>query len=554
MAIDPKIKGVSQVYAQNTYDVQYHLLRATDVDQSVETKGVYVQSLSPASIINFTIQETLANWVTSATMIVQYTPTANEDFLVNDGKDLLYVRILPIFPGGTNPNADMKQWKLEYTFSIHDIVDYSFPAGMEAIPTNVGARVQKLSLVDYRFHKLKTNDLLYSSGLNPDGLSTTDLKRPTGIIIQDILKLSGLARAIPTDTTLWDKGNNFFYTSPVGSTAEEDLMYVLNHHSSQSKTTVSFSTSDNLDLISKTGALAPDLNVDIYDFCLLKCMRDSDMSYTINTTNLTPGVSGQPQDLYIGQMSLLPISNYFKGAGNTADAPGIKQTEHFFISSNSEVDSQGKGNFQPYRSPVSKNVDYNKDVKIVGYSEIIHYTSIDIPSEVNEELFKSRMVNYVNTSTGSFNIEVLPHRIETARKYIGQQYINNLYKSGGAKPEDYFLIEIDKNKKTLSNTDPTFSLYGDSDQTAIRQTEGIHHLLKLGIFLNTGINFRAKGLSIRQAGVFIGIDKPSGLQQSTDDKLLGQYFVIDVKHVFEGEAYYNDITAVKIHRFNVKKT
>jgi hypothetical protein len=34
------------------------------------------------------------------------------------------------------------------------------------------------------------------------------------------------------------------------------------------------------------------------------------------------------------------------------------------------------------------------------------------------------------------------------------------------------------------------------------------------------------------------------------DKFYGQWFVINVRHVFESELYYNEITAVKLHRFD----
>ena len=38
-----------------------------------------------------------------------------------------------------------------------------------------------------------------------------------------------------------------------------------------------------------------------------------------------------------------------------------------------------------------------------------------------------------------------------------------------------------------------------------------------------------------------------------EDKFYGQWFVINVKHVIESEIYYNDITAIKIHRFEALK-
>lgn len=96
---------------------------------------------------------------------------------------------------------------------------------------------------------------------------------------------------------------------------------------------------------------------------------------------------------------------------------------------------------------------------------------------------------------------------------------------------------------------PTFNNEGDSTKPEIRAISGMYRLLHTGLFQNTCINFTVPGLTLRQAGKFIGIDRPEGsLDNSFDDKLCGQWFVINVTHTITNGAYYNNITAVKIHR------
>ena len=55
---------------------------------------------------------------------------------------------------------------------------------------------------------------------------------------------------------------------------------------------------------------------------------------------------------------------------------------------------------------------------------------------------------------------------------------------------------------------------------------------------------------MREPGTFIAIDRPEGSKDNTiDDKLCGQWFVINVMHTITNGAYYNNITAVKINRY-----
>ena len=76
-------------------------------------------------------------------------------------------------------------------------------------------------------------------------------------------------------------------------------------------------------------------------------------------------------------------------------------------------------------------------------------------------------------------------------------------------------------------------------------------MLYVGVFQNACINFRTLGLTNREPGRFIAIDRTEGVESgSFEDKFFGQWFIVNVKHVFETEIYYNDITAIKIHRFD----
>jgi hypothetical protein len=79
-------------------------------------------------------------------------------------------------------------------------------------------------------------------------------------------------------------------------------------------------------------------------------------------------------------------------------------------------------------------------------------------------------------------------------------------------------------------------------------------VLKKALFLNNTINFTAPGLTMRQAGRFISIDRDSSQPSNKfDDKFLGTYFVVEVNHVFRGNVYETEMTCVKPYIFSDPK-
>jgi len=562
-------KIISHDYANNIYDIQFYLmdvdLGSFDPNSSDAPKVRYKVGLSPQSIISFTIADSLSKWWTNAELVFRSALEDTIDLLntnkaqktklkvlKNDGNDILYVRIVPnekSFAPLVSQGLDITDWKLEYTFAITKIEDIDSPVGMEGMPTSQTNKCKKLYLVDYKYQKLKTTNLLYSSYMaseNEAPNSRPDGKKATGWIIRDLFRLSGLQEALPKieERDMWDDGSDkLFYTSTADSMASDDLEYALSHHTSVITDTVAFTEGE----IGSVSGKPKSGSANIHDFCILSNGRDR------NTGGMN--ITSESQPMYLGKVSLIPMSKYFEKAGNTGDTPGDFQREHFFVSDTltNSTNPKNSAKVYPVRAPVNKANNAKKDFKLKGYSEILKYTILDMSGDVNSRLFKTTPVHSTDVKTGMFKLDLLENRVETSRRFIAQKYIKNLYKAsynGTGSEEDYFLINLNRTKG-LSNMNPTSCLYGGIDEDGIRQSYGIQNLLKLGIFLNTGINFRVTGLTLRNTGVFIGIDKLNGADPDStfDDKLLGQYFVIDVKHIFEGTSYYNDITAVKIHNF-----
>lgn len=68
------------------------------------------------------------------------------------------------------------------------------------------------------------------------------------------------------------------------------------------------------------------------------------------------------------------------------------------------------------------------------------------------------------------------------------------------------------------------------------------------MYLNNFTTFRVQGATHRQAGKFIGITRENNKQPTLfDNKFLGIYFILSVKHIFQDAKYMNELVCVKTY-------
>jgi len=522
--------------------------------------------INPNSIVNLSIEDTMADWAVNGSMTFFYNPEASvgkrdsrtgnnssaqtglydpkqKSFFHfrNDGNDLLRIRIVPKLGDPSNlakvgandafNMSDPKHWTISYLFSIYDVEDIDLPPGAQNA-ASATVKCLKVYFWDSWYQKMITNTMQYSTALSYKANIEADIQEAkysnpgvlyTGQAMKEIIDLSlsqdssqenytGTPDIDPSlqitytptaeDGEGWDQGAaKIFYTAPADATAYDSLMYIYDRHVS------SYDYSS------------------VNDFSIL--MKDRG-----------------PDATDVGVLELKSVTSFFEKAGNSADAPGEYQTEHYFIQGyGTDADSATK----QLRGPISNSGSDKVDMKSLKYNQISNYRFVDMSALTNTTQFCTTPVYSFDFSKRQFNIEFKDNSVETARDFISNNYIDNVYKKGSDNKK-LFLISLDKDKKD-KNIKPAFSLHGDDK--LIRQSSGLQKLLYLGLFHNMAINFRTLGLTSREPGRFISIDKTSGVEPGIfEDKFYGQWFVINVKHVFEAELYYNDITAVKIHRFD----
>lgn len=504
--------------------------------------------INPNAIIDLVINDTLADWAVSGALSFYFTPESAGTFdkrtgnyksattglksfaagnykFLNDGNDLLRVRVTPKLRSPKKSNdfsiQDTTHWTMSYLFSVYNMEDIDQPAGLEGF-AEASTKCLKLYFHDHWKQKLNTNTLEYSTALSQSGLANIENdintntysnygRIPTGIAIKEMIEkgLEGIATApnpVGTGPGEWEDGkSSIFYTAPADVSAWESLDFLTRQHLSQEGST------------------------DISDFSIL-------------TKEKGPG----PNDL--GYFTLRPLSYYFEQSTAGGNKPGDWQIEHFFIQSFTGGDSNTIDKY--YRAPTTGRASDKVDVKLGKYNSITNFRFVDIAAQTNEDQFTSSPVYSFDFKNRLFRTEFQRNSVFNARDYIGQNYIDRLYRGGGAAA---FLptLNTDKEKKNIT---PKFSLYGEknNDDDAFRQLPGIHRLLHLGVFQNACINFRTIGLTHRRPGRFIAIDKTEGAVSGVyEDKLYGQWLVLDVKHSIQAEMYYNDITAIKINNSSI---
>lgn len=531
----------STKYNEQEYEFEMYL------DSGAGAAADRIFPINSNAIVNLNIEETLADWVVKGTLTIYDSFNALENTPItpgilgegpkyvfrNDGNDILYIRLFPRLDK-LNLEVDQVHWELVYKFSIYDVEDIDLPPGAQN-QASAATKCKKFYFWDYWYQQMITNTLEYSTGLSENipgsgqtGPLSDELRSlPTGTAMKEVID-----KALGTNLNIkgnlldlaggpnqeWDLGaSNIFYTAPATNTAFDTLMDLYCRHVSSTKNSTS-----PLRTLSDGSVTALSEN----DFCILSKSRGP-----------TPGDEGY--------LTLKPMSEYFEKAGK--DAPGDYQIEHFYVQ---DYAPSEKNIPKLKRTPNLGRQDLQKDTSLGAYSQITSYRFVDISPFTNATEFVNKPVYSFDLLKRTLNVEFKQNSVETARDFIVQKYISQVATSRDSD-KSLFLLTLDESKRN-KNVKPVYSLYGGNDENykTARQADGLQKLLKTGVFQNACINFRCLGSTNREPGRFIAIDKQENVEDNNfNNKLFGQWFVINVRHIFEAGLYYNEITAVKLHRF-----
>lgn len=416
-----------------------------------------------------------------------------------DARDYLIVDICPKIDDQANYNYGdnvNKLWRLKFVFSIYDIEDIVGQSNNE--------KFKKLHFWDYSYQlmtekSIDLNSANYVNNQNILNLDNEDRSIKTGLLIKNLIKETfPLNEGFKINFGQFDEGaTKLFYTSPVNSTASDDLEYIDSYHVS--------SPSNN------------------YDFCILRKERFTN-DYTYKS-----------------------LKNYFDEAyvrktGTGTDSGGSLHIEKFLVGSYSDSETSNYANKS--RTPISsKNSAFLPD-----YSQIQKYRFFPSSGQDVQKHIATRHVYAYNFNNKQFEVDVQENSFE---RILDVFYINYVKSFKGESGSPYTTLTKNEYRINNKNYETEYSVSTDKEQ---RLAFGRNEVLKKALYLNNTINFTAPGLTLRQAGRFVSIDRDSSQPSNKfDDKFLGTYFIVEINHIFRSGSYENEITAIKPYVFTDPK-
>jgi hypothetical protein len=507
----------------NTDDTQDYNFNNTDFDFQIKImNGTHEIQLKPEAWDDLYLEEDIFQWFTKGSIVIKSpfdTFERESDSSIsllgtdktklvykfrNDARDTIYISILP--KTAENQEGEFKEnlWRIELECVIYDVEDFNHG--------NISNKMKRLYFWEKSYQMMLEKNIEFSTALvgenkNKDTMfvSNEDRALKSGEAIgellfndEDFTKFSKNYK----NKTKWDMGdeeNKLFYTSPSNYKFIDDLDTMLGMHTS-------------------------DIN-NKFQPCLFKLER--------------PEKKGEAR-----QFSLMSIKDYFLKAGKDIHAPGEYQIEHLFLEEYQENPSESDP-ISIKKAPLSQ-ASLDVDVKAEDYTKLKSYQIVDFSGMDNSVYLQNRFIVSHNHQDGQFNIEIKEHKTEKYQEFFKDNILPFVVTSGKTDNDRMPLTTYTKNGY---NSVSQFSSHTKANSRIIN---GRNMLLKYYLFLNLGISFSRRGMTIRQPGRFFAISKQSQNDKEHDNKMEGQYFIVNVIHHFSTSkrAYMNSIIGIKTHTYD----
>jgi hypothetical protein len=418
-----------------------------------------------------------------------------------DSRDLLLVDILPKLNESefsekfTDETRNNNAFKISQLFVIYNTEEIE--------GENPGQKFKKLYFHDWTYNMLVEKNSYFNTASFVDSENITNVSNnerslKTGLAIKYFLnEFFNKDQDTVSFSDDFDEGSReIFFSSPARFKGIDTLAYILDRHISDENS--------NFDRAFLR------LRRDKYEFSLISLKNIFYNSLKQNTDNNSVDIAG-----------------------------GSRYLETFKLGLYSNADQQyylTPGNYTP---KISLFLD--------KYGTINNMVCDSMPGMYSQQTICTTAVHSYSEEEKLFAIDYENNDIQNITKVYIENYVDpfkQLSRAGSAFP-NFFPGQNRLQQKNIKNV---FSNIEDKDQ---RLSDGRNKVLFNTIFLNNTISFKVPGSTHRTAGVFIGIDRDGSIIYSDfDSKMLGVYFVVEVKHIFKGNEYFNELRCVKTYSFN----
>ena len=418
-------------------------------------------------------------------------PNVQDTFMFNgDSRDILTVQILPkLIEGQTNTSDEnvLKYFLLKFDFAIYNTEEID--------DGSMDGKLKKLYFWELDYEILRTKNSYFSTSNyintkkeNIQDLSNTERRISTGAALSAAL-LEGLSKDDGFKTTIgsFDPGSTpIFFSAPGDFKCIDTINYILDRHVSDAGSNYS------------PGLLQLERYPKVYT---LRSFKDIFQNAVQNT--------GQEFIAGTEYLETYKIAGY---SDNKSDRLPVFNVE-----------------FAPTYAPFFQaegNLDVYSFDSVAGI-----YTQTEI---------NSKIVHYYNYTDKEFEIESNRNSIDAFDKIAKEHYVYPF------SPQGSKTFQLGNNRLTNKNTSNAFAAV-EQDQNQ-RLSLGLAKNLKNYVYLNNFTTFRVQGATHRQAGKFIGITRENNKQPTLfDNKFLGIYFILSVKHIFQDAKYINELVCVKTY-------
>jgi hypothetical protein len=435
-----------------------------------------------------------------------------------ESRDILRIDIMPRLENTDVDSMGSKNAQYLYRMS-YDFVIYN---SEEITGDNPDQKFKKLYFWDLYYQLLREKNVPFSTATIPsfydaEGNANTseeasgDQGIETGIALKEFLKAAfpddegypiSFAENVSSDiaasgtqfdktsqNTGWDiGGTKIFFSTPANYKAIDCVNYILSRH-------VSNAESD-------------------FDKCFLHLER------------------------YPRQFALKSVKQYFDEAYEPGgDMPGRLYVETVKIGGNTQED--GKNFTEAYFTPVG-------GLHFQRFGTVKSFSFDNMAGLYSQQRLVPHIVHSYDYENKQFNMDIERNGVVQSMQAFQKNYVNKMNSSSQAPAFPNFAPgQLRYTNKNIQNV---FSVVEqDPDQ---RLNYGRNKFLYQGVIMNNLMSFRLPGMTHRQAGTFIGIDRDGAIPASKfDNKLLGIYLILEVSHIFNGNEYYNDLHCVKTYNF-----
>jgi hypothetical protein len=194
----------------------------------------------------------------------------------------------------------------------------------------------------------------------------------------------------------------------------------------------------------------------------------------------------------------------------------------------SDFADSGETSNQNNPPPDAEVSEYNNGMRNIGYSTPMYGW--------NNDYFINTVVHGYDPILGIHKMRLT--KLKDIEDKWKKKFVES-FKSIGGQPKPFVV----KNKTTKQKFRHFRSPYPVEDAVKMVEAELYNTLT----FYNLRSIFSNLGSSNRHGGKFIDVVKVGDAEQKSDEKLLGRWFVTELRHLFLGDGYTNDFTCCKTY-------